>query len=95
MATKAASVPAEELITVDVSVEGRVNWRGTATMTRDQYDEWCDTIDSARGYEAEEVTEEVLQLAGIDLMRDMDIDDLRVADFCEMKPRKPAKAGAL
>lgn len=81
-------VPAVDLIAVELSVEGRIRWQGTVTLTPAEYTEWCERIDSARGCEQERVSEELMDLARIDVMRDMDIESMRVDDFCELRPRK-------
>lgn len=70
---------------VEVSIETRGRWHGMVELTQAEYDKWCERIDSARGYEEERVAEELLDLAGGDLLRDLNIDELRVDDFIALK----------
>lgn len=89
------ALPPEDKFSVEVMIEGRVRWQGTVNLTRSEYVQWCDTIDSARGSEEEDVADSLIDLAGIDFMRDIEVEDLRVEEFCEIKPRKPVrKVGA-
>ena len=70
---------------VEMSIETRGRWLGTVELTQIEYEKWCERIDSARGYEEERVAEELLELAGGDLFRDMNIDEIRVDDFIAAK----------
>ena len=73
-------------IKVEVMVEGRVRWACDVEMTREEYEAWCDRIDNARGYEEGQAAEELLDLGGVDVYRDMDVDSMRVEDFIEATP---------
>lgn len=66
---------------VDVMIEGRARYYASVEMTREQYEEWCERVDDAHGFEAEQVAEELLDKTGVDVMRDIDVSSLRVEDF--------------
>lgn len=73
-------------IKVQVMLEARMHCEFECEMTRKQYDEYCERIDNARGFEEESVADDVLDLAGIDIYRNGEIERLRVEDFVEVKP---------
>lgn len=73
-----------DTIKVDVMVEGRVRWTAEVEMTTAEYENWCERIDSARGMKQTETAEELLEIARVDIARDMDITEMRVEDFVEV-----------
>lgn len=66
---------------VNVSIEGRCRFGGTVEMTKEQYELWCERIDSVMPpSEREELAWELIESCGLDT-RNPDIDDLEVEDF--------------
>ena len=70
-------------VKVEVMVEGRCRWTAEVEMTAVEYAEWCERIAFARGMEETDAAEELLDLANVDIARDMDITEMRVEDFIE------------
>ena len=71
-------------VKVKVMVEGRCCWAAEVEMTTVEYAEWCERIDNARGMGKTDAAEELLDLAKVDIARDMDITEMRVEDFIEV-----------
>jgi hypothetical protein len=72
-------------IKVNVSIEGKYRVQGTVEMTREQYDALGKRLDDGpRGYEREQLAEEIAMAAGFDIGSDGDIDHLEVEDFIEI-----------
>ncbi|MCP1316400.1 hypothetical protein [Halomonas sp. 707B3] len=65
---------------VQFSIQARATLMGEVELTEEEYDEWCSKIDSAKGFEREQVAEELAFLAGID-WRDADLSDDEVDEF--------------
>lgn len=78
-----------EKIKVDVSIRYVATLRGQVEMTRAAYDAYCEEIDAARGWEAERVAEDIMDVAGL-TFNDADYSDAEVDEFCEVAPSKAA-----
>jgi hypothetical protein len=57
-----------EKVTVTIAVEAKMRTSGECEMTREEYEQWCDRVDNARGgWEHEKVAEELMMLAKFDI----------------------------
>lgn len=70
-----------EKLKVTFEVCARLPVAGECEMTREEYDQWCERLNNARGgWENENAADELMMLAEVDIS-DGDIDDLEVEDF--------------
>lgn len=65
---------------VRFTVQARYQLHGEAEMTEAEFEEWCQRIDGARGFDRERVADDLIELCGLD-RRDGDLDDEEVEDF--------------
>lgn len=70
-------------IKVRFSVTEEVRHSGTVEMTRAEYEEWCDRIDSARGFRRQEAADDLIDLANLD-RRNAFATDAEIDDFDEV-----------
>lgn len=75
-------------IKVQISFTAQIETGATIEMTREEYNEWCERIDNARGYEQQRVAEDLMSKADVDFFPHGDISRVEVEDFCEVKPKK-------
>jgi hypothetical protein len=77
---------------VKISVEAKIRAYGECEMTREEYDKWCERVDSARGgWERETVAEELMMEAKMDIT-DGSIEDLEIEDFVAPETLKTSSA---
>ena len=69
-----------ETVKVMVSVRATIECGGEVEMSREKFEEMCERIDSAKGFERERVADEIFEAADLD-WRFGDILDPEVEDF--------------
>lgn len=66
---------------VRFEVTARVRYDGEMEMTQEQYDDWCKRIDSAKGFQRENVAQDLLDVSRMGTADPTDWDDFEVDTF--------------
>jgi hypothetical protein len=77
-------------IRVQVEIKETVRYGAYIEITREEYDEWCERIDNARGFKREDLASEMMDFANID-HRHGDYSDSEIEEFCEIEAEQAAK----
>ena len=65
---------------VSFTIQARYQVGGEVEMTEEEFAQWCERIDNARGFERERVAQDLMDFAGLDY-RDGDVDDDEIDEF--------------
>ena len=66
---------------VVVQLQETITYNAEVEMTEDEYNEWCDKIDNARGFQREVVAQDLFDTCRINRMTDGDVTDTSIEDF--------------
>lgn len=66
---------------VVVQLQETITYNAEVEMTEDEYNEWCDKIDNARGFHREAVAQDLFDTCRINRMTDGDVTDTSIEDF--------------
>lgn len=67
--------------TVKIGITEKISYIAEVEMTEQEYKDWCNKIDSARGWNREEVAQELMELCHLNRTMDGDVSDAEVDDF--------------
>lgn len=73
---------------IDFTIKASVTYAGTVTMTKAEFQSWCQDIDNARGFERDRLAHDLLDKAGIDESDpSWSNDDFQIDDFAQARPK--------
>lgn len=67
--------------TVKVQITEKITYLAEVEMTESEYREWCNKIDDARGWDTENVAQDLMDVFRLNRTMDGDYHDTKVEDF--------------
>ena len=71
----------EDKKVVKVSITEKITYLSEVEMTKSEYKDWCNRIDTAKGWDKEEVGNDLMEVLGLSRVMDGDVSDTQVDDF--------------
>jgi hypothetical protein len=68
-------------VKITFAITGTVEYVGDITMTKKEYDEWCDNFDHSIGFANEKLCANLIEKAGLDLGDPSDWGSLQLDTF--------------